>query len=164
MNAYTQGTIFCDILVKGEPAAIAEIKGNADYPKLSGTVKFFDTPYDGILVEAEIYGLPNRQENGGSQFYAMHIHEKGDCSGAFENTGAHYSKTAMPHPFHSGDLVPLLGNQGYAWTAFYDRRIMVSEIIGRSVIIHENADDFTTQPSGNAGKKIGCGVFESCYR
>ena len=63
------------------------------------------------------------------------------------------------HPQHSGDLIPLMGNQGYAWTAFYDKRITIPEIIGRSVVIHAMPDDFMTQPSGNSGMKIGCGII-----
>ena len=56
-------------------------------------------------------------------------------------------------------MIPLLGNQEYAWTACYDKRITIPEIIGRSVIRHAMPDDFTTQPSGASGTKIGCGVI-----
>ena len=54
-------------------------------------------------------------------------------------------------------MVQLFGIKGYAWSAFYDKRFTINEIIGKSVIIHSGPDDFTTQPSGNAGTKIGCG-------
>ena len=54
----------------------------------------------------------------------------------------------------------LLGNQGYAFSVFYDKRYTIQEIIGRSVIIHEKPDDFTSQPAGNAGDKIACGTIE----
>ena len=63
------------------------------------------------------------------------------------------------HPSHAGDLVPLLGNQGYAYLVFYDKRFTIDDIIGRSVIIHRNPDDFATQPSGNSCEKIACGVI-----
>ena len=56
-------------------------------------------------------------------------------------------------------MIPLMGNQGYAWLAFYDKRFSIPEILGRSVIIHAMPDDFRTQPSGDAGEKIGCGVI-----
>ncbi|MBT9777985.1 superoxide dismutase family protein, partial [Clostridium sp. MCC353] len=77
----------------------------------------------------------------------------------FAHTGEHYNPTNQPHPDHAGDLPPLLGNQGYAWTSFYDKRFTVDQIMGRAVIIHQKADDFTSQPSGNSGEKIACGVI-----
>ena len=61
---------------------------------------------------------------------------------------------------NGGDLPPLLGNNGYAWTAFFDKRFTIDEIIGKSIIIHNMRDDFTSQPSGDSGTKIGCGVIK----
>ena len=81
---------------------------------MSGAVRFFSTPYGGILVEAQLFGLPNIKTQHSSDFYAMHIHENGDCSVPFDHTGEHYSKDDSPHPQHSGDMLPLMGNQGYA--------------------------------------------------
>ena len=89
----------------------------------------------------------------------MHIHEKGDCTMPFDRTGGHYNPAGEPHPDHAGDMIPLMGNQGYAWLAFYDKRFTIPEIMGRSVIIHRMPDDFKTQPSGDSGEKIGCGVI-----
>ncbi len=107
--------------------------------------------------------IPDMQEKmirlarGSSNFYAFHIHEFGDCSGDFQKAGGHYNPQGSMHPDHAGDLPPLLGNQGYAWASFYDKRFTINEIIGKSVIIHENRDDFTSQPSGDPGPMIGCG-------
>ena len=56
-------------------------------------------------------------------------------------------------------MLPLLGNEGYGWMAFYDKRFTIEEIMGRSVILHLQADDFTSQPAGNSGTRIGCGVI-----
>lgn len=159
MRHMTPESTFTDLLIKDNPNAIAWIVGNAAEPQLNGSVKFYETPYKGILVEAEIFGLPNIREVGSSNFYAMHIHEYGDCTIPFDKTGMHYNPTNMEHPNHAGDMLPLLGNQGYAFLAFYDKRFSIDEIIGKSVIIHSRADDFTTQPSGNSGDKIGCGVI-----
>lgn len=159
MKDVTPGMIFADILRSGTPDATAWIRGNAQNPQLSGVIRFYSTPYSGVLVEAEIFGLPNISTQSSSDFYAMHIHEKGDCTMPFDNTGDHYNPTKEEHPNHVGDMVPLMGNQGYAWLAFYDKRFMISEIIGRSVIIHQMPDDFETQPSGNLGSKIGCGII-----
>ena len=112
-----------------------------------------------MLIEAEIFGLPNIHNPGSTDFYAMHIHEYGNCSDDFSKTGEHYNPADQPHPDHAGDLLPLLGNQGYAWMSFYDKRFTIDQILGRSVIIHQKPDDFTTQPSGNSGTKIACGVI-----
>lgn len=156
-NQITPRISFLELLTYERPDAAAWITGNAAHPRLSGLVKFYRTSYGGVLVEAEIFGLPNITDQGSSNFYAMHIHEFGNCSGNFDKTGSHYNPTGQPHPEHAGDLLPLLGNQGYAWSAFYDKRFTIEEIIGKSVIIHSGRDDFTTQPSGDSGDKIGCG-------
>lgn len=156
----TPADIFSDLLRFKAPAALAWVRGGTQFPALSGLVKFYQTPYTGVLVEAEIFNLPNKSTPGSTDFYAMHIHEMGDCSNNFANTGEHYNPANQPHPEHAGDLPPLLGNQGYAWTAFYDKRFSVDDIIGRSLVIHLHTDDFTTQPSGDSGAKIGCGVIE----
>ena len=123
-------------------------------------MKFYQTPYQGILVEAEIFNLPNKNTPGSTDFYAMHIHQNGDCTDNFAHTGEHYNPTDMLHPNHAGDLIPLLGNEGYAWEAFYDKRFGIDEIIGRSVVIHCRPDDFFSQPAGNSGAKIACGTID----
>ena len=148
---------FIDLLLRDHPDAAAWVKGNAENPELSGMVKFYHTTYGGVLVEAQIFGLPNVAIPGSSNFYAMHIHESGDCGDNLEHTGMHYNPKDTAHPDHAGDMPPLFGNQGYAYSVFYDKRFTITEIIGRSVIIHEKPDDFTSQPAGNAGNKIGCG-------
>lgn len=158
-NQITPRISFLQTLTYERPEAAAWVSGNAGNSQLSGLVKFYRTSYDGILIEAEIFGLPNVSDPGSSNFYAMHIHEFGDCSDNFQKTGNHYNPAGKPHPEHAGDLLPLLGNQGYAWSAFYDKRFTIEEIIGKSVIIHSAPDDFTTQPSGNSGIKIGCGII-----
>ena len=156
----TPRIVFVDILKDNKPAAMAWVTGSPMAPYLSGLVKFYETPYGGVLVEAEVFGLPNMVTHGSTEYYAMHIHEFGDCTGeGFPNTGMHYNPANMLHPQHAGDMPPLLSNQGYAWLSFYDKRFTIPEILGRSVIIHQHPDDFHTQPSGNSGDKIGCGVI-----
>lgn len=159
MNQITPAFTFANLLVYNSLSAFARIEGNSSNPFLSGMVKFYETEFNGILVEAEIFGLPNDNSQYSSKFYGFHIHENGDCSNAFTNTGNHYNPKSSPHPYHAGDFPALLGNNGYAWCSFFDVRLTINEIIGRSVIIHDMADDFTTQPSGNSGTKIGCGVI-----
>ncbi len=138
--------------------AISRIRGSALAPKLQGTVRFLPC-FGGVKIVAEICGLP-QSETG---FFALHIHEKGSCEGAgFPNTGGHYNPEAQPHPQHAGDLPPLLRRQdGSAWLAVATDRFSIRDVIGRSVVIHQGRDDFTTQPSGAPGEKLGCGTIVS---
>lgn len=159
MYQFTPRLTFLHTLHLNRPNAVAWVTGGSQEPQISGLVKFYDTPYDGVLVEAEIFGLPNRNMQDSTAFYAMHIHEYGDCTDDFAHTGAHYNPTKQLHPDHAGDLPPLLSNQGYAWAAFYDKRFTIDDILDRSVVIHAMPDDFMTQPSGNSGEKIACGVI-----
>lgn len=159
MNQNTPSYQFLRTLYRMPPNAVAVISGNQENPQLRGIVRFYQTAYQGILIEAEISGLPYEAESA-SSFYAMHIHQFGNCTLPFDQTGDHYNPDQLPHPEHAGDLLPLLGNHGYAWSAFYDGRLSIDEIIGKSLIIHRNPDDFRTQPSGNSGTKIGCGVIQ----
>lgn len=139
------------------PNAIAIIEGNASNPNLHGQVCFCKTMNGGVLITAELFGLPDSFNK--SNFYGMHIHEFGDCGQDFQRTGNHFNPENMPHPMHTGDLPALLSNQGYAWMSFFDRRFTIDDIIGKSIVIHNMQDDFTSQPSGNSGAKIGCGVI-----
>lgn len=150
---------FTQLLNLNRAYAAANIAGSNEQPQLNGSVKFFQTPYDGILIQAEIFGLPDSSKDSLSNFYAMHIHETGNCNPPFDETGAHYNPDNKPHPYHAGDLVSLLSNRGYAYGVFFDTRFKIDDVIGMSVIIHSGTDDFTSQPSGNSGDKIGCGVI-----
>ncbi len=141
------------------PQAIAMIKGSEEYSGISGTVRFYST-HLGVLVIADVGGLP-----GGSgceeRIFGFHIHEGESCSGngadPFANTLSHYDTHDCPHPYHAGDLPPLFSAGGYAFSAFLSDRFSIEEIVGKTVVIHDSPDDFTTQPSGNAGRKIACG-------
>lgn len=149
-------SLFSQILKENAPQAAARISGSPAYPRLRGMVRFFRTPLGGILIEAEVTGLPC---SSGACFYGMHIHENGDCTPPFDKTGMHYNPGKKPHPQHAGDLLPLFGSGGTAWSAFYDGQLTVRELIGRSVVIHAKRDDFTFQPAGDSGEKIGCGTI-----
>ena len=90
-SSVTPALVFSQLLKNNQPQAAAWVTGNTSAPQLSGLVKFYDTPYGGILIESELFGLPNIQTSGSSDFYAMHIHENGDCSQSFTKTGEHYN-------------------------------------------------------------------------
>ncbi len=138
------------------PQGMALIHGGPKAPTLLGRVEFFQRK-DGVLVVAQIRGLP-KNENG---FYGFHIHQGSTCTGIdFADSGNHYNPQNTPHPNHSGDLPPLLASNGSAYLAVVTNRFRVNDIVGKTVIIHNNPDDFTTQPAGNAGTKIACGVVK----
>lgn len=142
------------------PDAMAHIRGNEENPLLEGVISFYRCFVGGVLIHAEVFHLPDSAMPMSSGFFGLHIHESGNCTKPFDKTGNHYNPGNMPHPKHAGDLPPLLSNNGYSWMAFYDSRFTLPEIIGKSVVIHGSRDDFTSQPSGDAGVKIGCGVIK----
>lgn len=147
--------------------ACSDVKGSSDYPLLHGHVQFFSYR-KGTLITGEFWGLPYSEESCASNLCALHIHEQGDCNDThiqhFEGSKGHYNPTNCPHPTHAGDLPPLFSNEGYAWFSFYTDRFQVPEVIGRSVIVHSQADDFTTQPTGNSGDRIACGTIYSTLK
>ncbi len=149
-------------LLRTRPQAIADVTGSEAYPAISGTVRFWQTQ-SGVIVYTEIRGLPSSQATCGDRFFAYHIHDGGSCTGnsddPFADAGTHDNPDDCPHPAHAGDLPPLLENRGYALSIILTNRICIQEIIGKAVIIHSQPDDFTTQPSGNAGTKIACGII-----
>ena len=135
--------------------ASAKLQGGAEYPELTGEVRFYGQR-DGVLVSVRVRGLPATPTG----FFAFHIHDGADCGGEdFADSGMHYDPANLPHPEHAGDLPPLLSCSGEAFMEVLTNRFRIDEIVGKTVIIHDNPDDFTTQPSGNAGKKIACGVI-----
>ena len=84
----------------------------------------------------------------------------GNSDDEFANAKAHYNPKNCPHPFHVGDLPPLIENNGYSYMRVFINKFKVKDIIGKVIIIHDMPDDFTTQPSGNSGTKIACGKIE----
>ena len=150
--------------LRRRPDAQAIVKGSAKYPGLSGMVRFYQTRR-GVLVCAEISGLPEAEEPCGNRIFAFHIPSGRQCAGdsadPFANALTHYNPSDCPHPAHAGDLVPLFSNHGYALQIFLTDRFTICGIVGRTVIVHSGPDDFTTQPSGNAGSKIACGQIRA---
>ena len=148
--------------MSARPAARASIKGGAEHPKLHGTMSFY--PYrNGAIVLAELGGLPYDSAPCAPNVYAIHIHAGGGCSGDFFDAGGHYNPDNCPHPAHAGDMPPLFGNRGYAWQGLYTERFTPKEVVGKTVIVHDRRDDFKTQPAGDAGGRIACGVIRA-YR
>lgn len=144
--------------------AAAIIRGSSAYPGIRGLVRFYQTDH-GVYVITSVTGLPQGASPCDSPIFAMHIHEGGSCDGrsaenAFPDSGMHYNPHGCEHPYHAGDLPPLFSANGLAMSSVLTNRFTMQEIIGKTVIIHSRSDDFTTQPSGNSGIKIACGVIQ----
>ena len=141
--------------VKLAPTANQTARGEVTFTAESGGVHVVGT-FSGL-----VYG-----EHG------FHVHEKGDCSAPDgTSAGGHFNPASKPHGArdaaarHAGDLGNLKADPyGLARVDFVDATLSLSgadSIVGRAVIIHEKADDFTTQPTGNAGARQACGVIEA---
>lgn len=148
----TQGENFSEAV-----AVIHPTEGN----EAAGTVTF-ENVEDGVRVQGEFEGLS-------TGMHGFHIHQYGDCS-ADDGTsaGGHYNPTNNEHGApddenrHMGDMGNLEVNADSSATIDYvDSKIQLngsSSIIGRGVVIHGGEDDLTSQPSGDAGPRVGCGV------
>lgn len=138
-------------------AVIHSTKGNT----ITGVV-YFEQKSDGLHITADIEGLT-------PGLHGIHIHEYGDC--ACDDaicTGEHFNPTNQPHgglssaQRHVGDFGNLEANsQGIAHLAIVDKLTTLNgphSILGRALIVHAQPDDLVSQPSGNSGARIGCGV------
>jgi len=131
---------------------------------VGGDLRFSQTS-DGVRVTGTVVGLkPNAP-------HAFHVHEKGDCSASNgSSAGGHFNPTNQPHgafngkEHHVGDMPSLKADaKGVAEVDFVSREFVLdgpNSIIGRSVIVHENPDDVNSQPAGNAGARLACGVIK----
>src|SRR5437899_3786683 len=131
--------------------------------KLSGTVTFTEVA-DGVQVQAEITGLTPGN-------HGFHVHEFGDCSAAdASSAGAHFNPTNKPHAGpdaterHVGDMGNVEADaSGKAKLEYVDHQISLTNdqqsVIGRSVVVHAKADDLKSQPTGDSGARVACGVI-----
>lgn len=145
--------------------AKAEIKGNSKYPNIKGSVIFRETN-NGILLTVNIEGLPKSQCRCQGNFFGFHIHTGTSCTGnekdEFADAFTHYNPNNCTHPYHAGDLPPLLENNGKSYMSVLIDKFTIQDIIDKVIIIHDSPDDFTTQPSGKSGNKIACGKIKFC--
>lgn len=132
--------------------------------QVSGTVTFTQKG-NIVTMELDAKGLTPGE-------HAIHIHEKADCSSPDgSSAGGHWNPTHQPHGkwgdpngYHKGDIGNITADaNGNAKMTFKTDQWclgcddITSNLVGHSVIIHTGADDFTTQPTGNAGGRISCG-------
>ncbi len=151
--------------------AIAYINGGPLAPQLKGVV-YFEEVNGGTEVKVKVSGLPKYEPAKNSNQpigpHGFHIHEHGVCeigdpNDSFKSAGGHWNPDNQPHGNHAGDFPVLFSNNGYAEMSFFTNRFRPMNIIGKSVIIHQNPDDYRTQPAGNSGKRIACGVIQPKY-
>lgn len=131
--------------------------------RVTGTVTFAPVA-DGVQVHAEITGLTSGK-------HGFHVHEFGDCSATdAASAGAHFNPTNQPHAGpdaaarHEGDMGNVEADaSGSAKLDYVDHQISLANdaksVIGRSVVVHAKPDDLKTQPSGDSGARIACGVI-----
>jgi superoxide dismutase, Cu-Zn family len=134
-----------------------------------GTVTFNDTSSGQVQIIAEMAGIP-------AGAHGFHVHEIGKCdaAGGFESAGSHYAG-GMKHGFmteggpHAGDLPNVnVGADGVAKVEFFTDRFSLREggknplkdADGSAVVLHAQPDDHSSQPSGESGDRIACGVVE----
>lgn len=130
--------------------------GNVSFRELGGKVE----------VRADVRGLPAGQQFG------FHVHEKGDCSAPDAmSAGGHFNPAGKPHAHpdktperHAGDMPNLRSDgEGNAAYVFETNLLAVNpgpnSVVGRAVVVHANPDDYTSQPAGNSGPRIACGLI-----
>jgi Cu-Zn family superoxide dismutase len=118
-----------------------------------------------LFVIAEVTGLKPGA-------HGFHVHEKGDCSAPdFSSAGGHFNPGSQPHgdptagAHHAGDMPVLMAGASGKATARAELRTMsidgsANDIVGKAVVVHADPDDFKTQPAGNSGARIACGVIK----
>ena len=142
-------------------ATLAPSAGN----NISGTVVFAQEGRK-VFVIAEVFGLKPGP-------HGFHVHEKGDCSAAdFSSAGGHFNPDSQPHgdptagAHHVGDMPMLVADASGKATARAELRSMsiggggANDIVGKAVVVHADADDFRSQPAGNSGARVACGVIK----
>jgi len=121
---------------------------------------------DGLHLQGEIGGLAP------GSTHAIHIHETGDCSAAdASSAGGHFNPTGEAHgkvdtaAHHGGDMNNIVANaEGVAQVDVHASGPVLgggaaNDAVGKAVIVHADPDDYTSQPSGNAGARVACGVI-----
>lgn len=119
----------------------------------------------GVKISGMVQGLKPDSEFG------FHFHEKGDCSAPdATSAGAHFNPTSQEHgnpqaqPHHAGDMLNVKSDaQGVAEVSIDNPDVSLqtgqpNDIIGKALVMHAKPDDYKTQPSGNSGDRIACGV------
>lgn len=148
-----------------EPPVAVVTLGAASGSKASGTARLTQEN-DRVVVRARVTGLTANREHG------FHVHEKGDCSAPdASSAGGHLNPDGKPHgsptaEHHAGDLPSLKADaSGVAETVFEVKGSLMGsgarDLLGKALVVHADPDDYMTQPTGNSGARIACGVIAS---
>jgi Cu-Zn family superoxide dismutase len=160
----------------GDHTTVSEAKATSAEAVISGTKS--DTTVAGKATFTDENGMVKLQleinvPQLANKSVAVHLHQHGDCGNSGNNSHGHWNPTGKQHgkwgvgEYHSGDIgnVALDGTgkgtytmESSIWTLGGDSTM---NILGKAVIVHSGVDDYKTQPSGNAGSRIGCGVIEA---
>ncbi len=150
-----------------KPNAVAIVNGSREYKSVHGIVRFYKVQ-SGVIVRSEFDGLPKGNSPCNSPIFAFHIHSSGNChdGGAepFSSAMGHFNPYGCPHPYHAGDMPPIFSASGRAVSVFLTNRFKIEDILEKSVILHSSPDDFKTQPSGDSGQRIACGIIVPVMR
>jgi superoxide dismutase, Cu-Zn family len=153
---------------KNPKTAVAVLHASPDHPKVKGVVRFIQEG-NHVWVVANVSGLDKPGQ------YGFHLHEVGKCDPGvpghrFESAGAHFNPTGAPHAcinsprHHAGDLGNLpVAHDGLGIVEEATETLAFSgplSIVGRAVVLHAGPDDCASQPAGNSGPRIACGVVE----
>lgn len=144
------------------PVAVAAL-APASGSQVQGTVRFTQEE-DRVVVQAHVAGLAPNSEHG------FHVHEKGDCTAPdASSAGDHLNPDGQPHgalsgAHHAGDLPSLKANAaGTAHASFEIKGVLLGsgarDLLGKAVVVHADPDDYRSQPAGNSGARIACGVI-----
>lgn len=145
------------------PQLTAMIEGRSG-SALTGTATFTQSS-GAVHVVVDVNNAPEG-------VHAVHLHEKGDCSAPdASSAGGHFNPTHMSHGspdspnHHAGDFGNMrVGADGHGHLELDSTILTIApgemSVSGHAVVVHANADDMTTQPTGNAGGRIGCGVVK----
>lgn len=141
---------------------MATFEGGPLQPGITGTIAFRNVR-GGARVTVEVDGLP-RYRPGQPPIgpHGFHIHEGtscevGDTTNPFQAAGGHWNPDGQPHGNHAGDFPVLFSEDGKARMTFFTDRFRAEDVVGRTVIIHINPDDYRTQPAGDSGLRLACG-------
>lgn len=154
--------------VQNKKLATATVRGGPLAPEIYGVVYFIDVA-GGTEVCVTVNGLPlYRPATDGEDPvgpHGFHLHQHGICEvgnpeDPFQAAGEHWAPYGQPHGNHAGDFPVLFSNNGAARMCFFTNKFKVQDVVGKAVIIHKNPDDYRSQPSGDAGKRLACGVVQ----
>lgn len=145
------------------PTAVANMSAISG-SSATGTVKFTELSDGSVRVDVALTNVP-------PGVHGFHIHEKGDCGDNGNAAGGHFNPRGNPHgspsdtAHHAGDFGNVSADStGVVNTSFTTRAISISpgtaSAVGRAVVLHGSPDDLTSQPSGNAGPRISCGIVQ----